>query len=288
MVEQVVSPNAERIVKRVLLSWSSGKDSAWALHLLRKLPDVQVVALVTSFNKSADRVAMHAVRRALVKTQAERVRLPIWPVELPAPCSNAAYEQLMDAIWKRAVAEQVTEVAFGDLFLQDIRAYRERQLQGTGLTPIFPVWQLPTAALAREMIQAGVKAMVTCIDPAKLDRSFASRTFDDAFLKSLPPNVDPCGENGEFHTFVYDSPVFSSAIAIKPGEIVERDGFVFADAVPDGVSSSRSGLCATCSNAEPITSDRGSVFVRCSLSDKNPAFPRYPRLPKFTCPGYAA
>jgi uncharacterized protein (TIGR00290 family) len=251
------------------------------------MPDVQVVALVTSFNHSADRVAMHAVRRSLVETQAQRVGLPIWPVELPSPCSNETYEHLMQAIWQRATAEQIPEVAFGDLFLQDIRAYRERQLQGTGLTPIFPVWDLPTSALAQEMIQAGVKAMLTCIDPAKLDRSFAGRSFDNALLQALPPTVDPCGENGEFHTFVHDSPVFSSPIPIKPGQTVERDGFVFADAVPNSASSSQ-GLCETCAHAKDITSDRGSVFLRCRLSDTNPAFPRYPRLPKFNCSGYLA
>jgi uncharacterized protein (TIGR00290 family) len=272
-------------MRRVLLSWSSGKDSAWALHLLKHMPDVQVVALVTSFNHSVDRVAMHAVRRSLVETQAQRVGLPIWSVELPSPCSNEVYEHLMEVIWKRAAAEEVTEVAFGDLFLQDIRAYRERQLQGTGLTPIFPVWDLPTPALAQEMIQAGVKAMLTCIDPAKLDRSFAGRTFDSSLLHSLPPNVDPCGENGEFHTFVYDSPTFSRPITIRPGQILERDGFVFADALPD-TAPSRHGLCETCTHAKVITSDRGSVFLKCLLSDTDPAFPRYPRLPKFNCPGF--
>ncbi len=272
-------------MRRILLSWSSGKDSAWALHLLRQMPNVQVAALVTSFNGSADRVAMHAVRRSLVEAQADRVDLPLWPVELPSPCSNAVYEELMTAVWKRALSEGITEVAFGDLFLQDIREYRERQLQGTGLTPLFPVWDLPTLPLAREMLRAGVKAKITCVDPAKLDRSFAGREFDAGFLDSLPPDVDPCGENGEFHTFVYDSPAFSEPIEISGGVVVEREGFVFADVVPDNPSPD-AGLCASCSNAKVVTSDRGSVFTKCLVSEKNSAFPRYPRLPVFTCSGY--
>ena len=216
-------------MRRVLLSWSSGKDSAWALHLLRQMAGVEVVALLTTFNGSANRVAMHAVRRALVEEQAARIGLPLWSVELPSPCSNAVYEDLLSGTCRRAVAEGIGEVAFGDLFLQDIREYRERQLLKTGLAPLFPIWGSRTRSLAAEMIQAGVRAKVTCVDPAKLDRSFAGREFDDAFVQSLPPGIDPCGENGEFHTFVYESPVFSGAIAVETGEIVERDGFVFAD-----------------------------------------------------------
>jgi uncharacterized protein (TIGR00290 family) len=283
-------------MRRILLSWSSGKDSAWALHLLRQMPDVKVVALVTTFNRLADRVAMHAVRRSLVEAQAARVSLPVWPVELPSACSNAIYEELMNAIWERARAEQITEIAFGDLFLEDIREYRERQLRGTNLAPLFPVWQLPTGALAREMLRAGVKAKVTCVDPAKLDRSFAGREFDDDFVESLPPLVDPCGENGEFHTFVYESPVFERPIPISVGDILERDKFIFADVLPnDSIdklqSSGRAtgaGLCATCQNAKVVTSDRESVFLRCLLAEKNAGFPRYPRLPVTTCFGWSA
>jgi len=220
-------------MKKVLLSWSSGKDSVWALHLLRQHPDIEVAALLTSFNSAAGRVAMHAVRRALVDMQAARTGIPQWSVDLPWPCSNTEYEERMRGVWKRAIAEGITAVAFGDLFLQDIRDYRERQLQGTGLKPLFPVWQIPTAQLARDMIAAGVKAKITCVDPAQVDRSFAGHDFDQALLDSLPPGVDPCGENGEFHTFVYDAPVFSSPIEIRMGEIVERDGFVFADVLPE-------------------------------------------------------
>jgi len=220
-------------MKKVLLSWSSGKDSVWALHLLRQQPEIEVAALLTSFNSAADRVAMHAVRRALVDTQASRTGIPQWSVDLPWPCSNSQYEERMRGVCQRALAEGITAIAFGDLFLQDIRDYRERQLQGTGLEPLFPVWEIPTTKLARDMIAAGVKAKITCVDPAQVDSTFAGRDFDQDLLDSLPHGVDPCGENGEFHTFVYDAPVFSSPIAVSMGEIVERDGFVFADVLPD-------------------------------------------------------
>jgi len=216
-------------MQRIALSWSSGKDSAWALHLLRQIEQVQVAALITTFNSAADRVAMHAVRRRLVETQAERTGLPLWPVELPWPCSNSVYEDRMRDLFRRSVAEGITAIAFGDLFLQDVRQYRERQLEGTGLEPLFPLWHLPTAELAADMIRSGVKAKLTCVDPMKLDRSFAGRDFDATLLAALPPSVDPCGENGEFHTFVFDAPVFSMPLDVQTGEIVNRDGFVFAD-----------------------------------------------------------
>jgi len=216
-------------VKKVALSWSSGKDSAWTLHLLRQRPDIQVAALITTFNSEADRVAMHAVRRSLVEAQAERTGLPLWAVELPWPCSNAEYEDRMRTVCQRATAAGITAVAFGDLFLQDVRDYRIRQLQGTGLEPLFPVWQIPTDQLSREMIAAGVKATITCLDPSKLKKSFAGQDYDLHFLQALPPAIDPCGENGEFHTFVYDAPVFSRPIGVRTGEIIEHDGFVFAD-----------------------------------------------------------
>jgi uncharacterized protein (TIGR00290 family) len=220
-------------LRRVLLSWSSGKDSAWALHLLRQQPEIEVVALFTTFNSAADRVAMHAVRRTLVEAQAERTGLPLWAVGLPWPCSNQDYEERMRAVCQRATAEGITAVAFGDLFLQDIRDYRVKQLQGTGLEPLFPVWKIPTKELGREMIDAGVKAKITCVDPSKLAKSFAGRDYDLSLLDALPVEIDPCGENGEFHTFVYDSPVFSRPIGVRMGEVVERDGFVFADVLPE-------------------------------------------------------
>jgi len=218
--------------QRILLSWSSGKDSAWALHLLRQDPNIEIAALLTTFNGAADRVAMHAVRRHLVETQAQRIGSPLWSIDLPWPCSNAVYEDLMRGMCRRARENGITAVAFGDLFLQDIRDYRERQLDGMGLKPLFPVWQIPTSELAAELIRSGVKAKVTCIDLAKLNASYAGREYDRDFLASLPSGIDPCGENGEFHTFVYDTPFFSSAIGVEVGEKLERDGFVFADVLP--------------------------------------------------------
>lgn len=219
-------------MKKILLSWSSGKDSAWTLHLLRQRTDVQVTALVTTFNSAVDRVAMHAVRRALVETQAERTGLPLWAVQLPWPCSNLDYQERMRAVCQRATAEGITAIAFGDLFLQEIRDYRVRQLEGSGIEPLFPVWQIPTDQLARNMIAAGVKARITCVDPTKLAKSFAGREFDLNLLQALPAETDPCGENGEFHSFVYDAPVFARPIQVQAGEVVERDGFVFADLLP--------------------------------------------------------
>jgi uncharacterized protein (TIGR00290 family) len=216
----------------VILSWSSGKDSAWALHLLRQQPDIHVEALVTSFNTEADRVAMHGVRRELVEAQARLLGLPMWPVELPWPCSNEQYELRIGALFERAVEEGFEAVAFGDLFLQDIRDYRERQLNERELKPLFPVWKIPTTDLAREMIASGVKAKIVCVDTAKMARSFAGRDYDRRFLEELAPGIDPCGENGEFHTFVYEAPVFSGPIPVRAGVVIERDGFAFADVLP--------------------------------------------------------
>jgi len=216
-------------MKRILLSWSSGKDSAWSLHVLRHRGEYEVVGLLTTFNAEADRVAMHAVRRELVERQAAAAGLPLWPVPLPWPCSNEQYEALMAETCARAVSEGIVGVAFGDLFLEDVRAYREKQMAKAGLEPIFPVWGLPTGELAREMIAAGVRAKLTCVDTGKLDRSFAGREFDDRLLAELPEGVDPCGERGEFHSFVYAGPMFDSAIEISVGEMVVREQFVFAD-----------------------------------------------------------
>lgn len=217
---------------RAILSWSSGKDGAWALHLLRQQPGIQVEALVTSFNTEADRVAMHGIRRELVEAQARLVGLPLWPVELPWPCSNEQYELRIGAVFERATEEGFDAIAFGDLFLQDIRDYRERQLNGRGLKPLFPVWKIPTTELARAMIASGVKAKIVCVDTAKIAKSFAGRDYDRHFLEELPPGIDPCGENGEFHTFVYEAPVFSGPIPVRAGVVIERDGFAFADFLP--------------------------------------------------------
>jgi uncharacterized protein (TIGR00290 family) len=192
---------------------------------------VEVVGLLTTFNETFDRVAMHAVRRSLVNAQAEAAGLPLRAVPLPWPCSNADYERIMSEACRAAAAEGIQAIAFGDLFLADIRAYRERQLSGTGLQPLFPLWEMPTGGLAREMIAGGLRARLTCIDPI-LPREFAGREFDLRLLRDLPPGVDPCGENGEFHTFVYDGPMFRAPIAIETGEIVQRDGFIFADLLP--------------------------------------------------------
>jgi uncharacterized protein (TIGR00290 family) len=214
---------------KVALSWSSGKDSAWSLHLLRQDPNIEVVALFTTLNEQFDRVAMHAVRRELLELQAKAVGLPLWTVPLPWPCSNEQYEARMRDLSARALTERVDAMAFGDLFLADIRAYREKQLADTGLQPLFPVWQIPTAELARTMIASGLRAKITCVDPKVLPKEFAGRDFDAEFLADLPPGIDPCGENGEFHSFVYDGPGFRHPVNVSVGEIVERDGFVFAD-----------------------------------------------------------
>lgn len=216
-------------MKRVLLSWSSGKDSAWSLHVLRQDPHVQVVGLLTTFNEAVDRVAMHAVRHDIVRAQALAAGLPLWPVMIPSPCPNEIYEQRMRAAMDEARAKGVTDVAFGDLFLEDVRRYREERLAPTGILPLFPLWGRPTAELAREMIDGGLRATITCVDPRPLDRSFAGRPFETA---SFPEGVDPCGERGEFHTCVTAGPMFAHPLETRTGDIVERDGFVFCDVCP--------------------------------------------------------
>jgi uncharacterized protein (TIGR00290 family) len=219
--------------RRVLLSWSSGKDSTWTLHLLRRQPDVEIVGLLTTFNEAADRVAMHAVRRSLVEAQAAATGLPLWEVQLPWPCSNADYEERMSAAIVRAQEEGITHVAFGDLFLEDVRDYRIRQLSGTGIEPLVPLrgTAAETPALARRMLAAGLRAVLTCVDPTQLPESFVGRQYDTALLAELPVGVDPCGERGDFHTFCFGGPMFASEIAVRVGETVSRDGFCFADVV---------------------------------------------------------
>lgn len=216
-------------MKRTLLSWSSGKDSAWSLHLLRQQNKYEIVGLLTTFNQQANRVAMHAVRRSLVEAQAKATGIPLWDVDLPWPCSNADYERIMKEMCKAAVESGIECVAFGDLFLTDIRAYREKQLGNSGLQPVFPVWGMSTRELARSMIQSGVRAKLTCVDPKLLAPEFVGREFDEQLLSEFPPDIDPCGENGEFHTFVYAGPMFHHVLAVEVGEIVSRDGFAFAD-----------------------------------------------------------
>jgi uncharacterized protein (TIGR00290 family) len=214
------------------MSWSSGKDSTFALHAARQDDAVEVVGLLVTFNGEADRVAMHAVRRVLVEAQADRLGLPLHAVELPSPCSNVVYEQQMAAAVATALDLGVDHFVFGDLFLADVRAYREEMLEHTGVAPVFPLWGQPTDVLARQMLAAGVRAVLTCVDPRQLPGEFAGRAFDEQLLVDLPDGVDPCGERGEFHTFVWDGPGFSAPIDIELGEVVERDGFVFCDVTP--------------------------------------------------------
>lgn len=230
------------VPRRTLLAWSSGKDSAWALHQLRQDPTIELAGLLTTFNEAVDRVAMHAVRRSLVEAQARAVRLPLWDVPLPWPCSNEEYEARMGAAVARARANGVTHMAFGDLFLEEVRDYRIRQLAGTGIEPLFPLWGAAeaTPALARTMVAAGVRAVLTCVDPKQLAERFVGRHYDEALLADLPPGVDPCGERGEFHTFCHAGPMFDAPIAVSVGEVLERDGFWFAD-----VRERTSGAAAT-------------------------------------------
>jgi len=217
--------------KKILVSWSSGKDSAWMLHVLKQDPAVEIGALLTTMNEAFDRVAMHAVRRRLLEEQSRASGVPLWTVPLPWPCSNEEYEARMRTAVAKAVAEGFTHAAFGDLFLEDVRRYREDRLAGSGLTPIFPIWGIPTDQLAGDMIDGGLRAVLTCVNPKHLDRSFAGRQFDRTLLADLPAGVDPCGERGEFHSFAYDGPMFNRAVAVTSGEVVDRDGFVFADMI---------------------------------------------------------
>ena len=214
---------------KILLSWSSGKDSAWALHLLNQRHPGSVAALLTTMNSSVDRVAMHGVRRDVLQAQAAAAGLPLWTVPLPDPCSNEEYEARMREAVARALAEGFTHAAFGDLFLEDVRRYREERLAGTGLAPLFPVWGVPTGELAKQMMAAGVRARLACVDTRVLPGSFVGREFDRELLADLPAGVDPCGENGEFHTCVYDGPMFQYPLALAPGEKVVRDSFVWRD-----------------------------------------------------------
>ena len=214
---------------KTLVSWSSGKDSAWMLHVLRQDSSLEIGGLLTTMNEQFDRVAMHAVRRRLLEAQAAAAGVPLRTVQLPWPCTNEQYEQRMNAAVSQAVAEGFTHVAFGDLFLEDVRRYREDKLAGTGLTPIFPIWGIPTGDLAVRMVDNGLRSVLTCVNPKQLDRSFAGRQFDRALLDDLPPGVDKCGERGEFHSFAWNGPMFSRPVTIEVGEVVDRDGFVFAD-----------------------------------------------------------
>jgi uncharacterized protein (TIGR00290 family) len=214
---------------KTLVSWSSGKDSAWMLHVLKQDPSIEIGGLLTTMNEQFDRVAMHAVRRNLVDAQAEAAGVPLRTVPLPWPCTNEEYETRMRSAVAAAVAEGFTHVAFGDLFLEDVRRYREEKLAGSGLTPLFPIWGIPTDELAVRMVDGGLRSVLTCVNPKHLDRSFAGRQFDRALLGDLPGSVDKCGERGEFHSFAWDGPMFRHPVSVQVGEIVDRDGYVFAD-----------------------------------------------------------
>ncbi len=222
----------EGVKKRTLLSWSSGKDSAWALHALRQQVDIEVVGLLSTINEEFDRVAMHAVRTQLLRRQAESAGLPLRLVRLPFPCSNEVYEERMKTLIAAAPACGIAAIAFGDLFLADVRQYREKMMAGTGIAPLFPLWERPTAELAREMIAGGLRARITCIDPRCLPASLAGKEYNREFLDALPAGVDPCGEHGEFHSFAFDGPMFRRPVEFTVGETVERDGFIFTDLLP--------------------------------------------------------
>ena len=218
--------------KRTLLSWSSGKDSAWALHVLRQRSDCEVVGLFCTVNQAFDRVAMHATRSELLRQQAAAAGLPLQTIEIPYPCDNATYARLMGDFVANACAAGIEQMAFGDLFLADVRRYREQNLADSGIEPLFPLWEIPTAELAASMLAAGVETYLCCVDPRRLPASFAGKRWERALLAQLPADVDPCGENGEFHTVVVDGPFFRQRIDVSIGAVVERDGFVFADVIP--------------------------------------------------------
>jgi uncharacterized protein (TIGR00290 family) len=214
---------------RAVVSWSSGKDSAYALHEVRRSGDLEVVGLLTTITETYGRVSMHGVREAVLDAQARAAGLPLYKVPIPAPCPNEVYEQAMGSMLRRLLEDGVRNVVFGDLFLEDIRAYREEKLRGTGIEPVFPLWGRPTPQLAEEMIDSGLRARIVALDPRHLPKAFAGRLFDRTLLADLPAEVDPCGERGEFHTCVTAGPMFDRPVPVEPGEVVEREGFVFAD-----------------------------------------------------------
>src|SRR5215468_577227 len=253
---------------RTLLSWSTGKDSAWSLNVLRQRRDVEVIGLVTTINATFGRVAMHGVRRALAEAQAQAAGLPLHWLEIPHPCPNDAYEHIMGAFVQQQAVAGVAAMAFGDLFLADIRRYRETRLADTGITPLFPLWGIETEKLAREMIAGGLEAYVTCVDPQKLPARFAGRRFDAALLSELPAGVDPCAENGEFHTFACAGPMFHSPIAVDIGNLVRRDGFVFCDLLPARSTPKNTAIHASDVpqiGAEPAPRRRGNAHRVVSL-----------------------
>jgi uncharacterized protein (TIGR00290 family) len=221
----------------ILFCWSGGKDSAMALHALLQRPDIRVTALLTTVTETYDRISMHGVRRELLVQQAESIGLPLHEVRIPPQCVNPIYQARMEEALRLHYAEGVRRVAFGDIFLEDLRAYREKNLARIGMTALFPIWKRDTRELIREFHENGFRAIAACVDPKVLDRSFAGRELDEAFFRELPASVDPCGENGEFHTFVFDGPIFRKPIPVRAGEIVERDSFIYADLIPGPVAA---------------------------------------------------
>lgn len=226
------------MLKRALIGWSSGKDSAWSLHVLRREPDVELAGLFTTVNRGDERVAVHAVRDELLRAQAQALALPLRRIPIPHPCPNETYESAMAGLVAAAKQDGVTHLAFGDLFLEDIRRYRERIFAGTGVELLFPVWGLDTRLLAEEMTAAGVRAFIVCVDIRRAPREWAGQVFDSQFVKRVPAGIDPCGENGEFHTFAFDGPMFRRPVGARLGGIAERDGFVYADLLPDSARPS--------------------------------------------------
>ncbi len=219
-------------MKKTMLSWSSGKDSAWALHVMRQDPDIAIDGLFSTINQKFDRVAMHAVRVTLLQHQSDSIGLPVQLIPIPYPCSDADYAKIMNEFVKRETERGVECFAFGDLYLEDIREYREKSLSGSGIAPLFPIWGSDTRGLSAAMLESGLRAQITCVDPSQLAPDFCGREYDAGFLTDLPPDVDPCGEKGEFHSFAFDGPMFGHKIDIKIGETTTRDKFVFTDLLP--------------------------------------------------------
>jgi uncharacterized protein (TIGR00290 family) len=238
-MKESARPAADR--PRAVVSWSSGKDSAYALHEVQTAGELEVVGLVTTVTETYGRVSMHGVRESVLDAQARSVGVPLHKVAIPSPCPNEVYERAMSSMVERLGRDGVRHIVFGDLFLEDIRSYREAKLRGTGIEPVFPLWGRPTEDLAREMISSGLRARIVALDPRRLSPKFAGRSFDRALLAELPTGVDPCGENGEFHTCVTDGPMFHRPVPVVPGEVVQRDGFVFADLELEGLTPASRG-----------------------------------------------
>lgn len=221
--------NRIKMGRKTLISWSSGKDSAWALHVLRQNPDIDIVGLFSTVNKVFDRVTMHGVRRELLKHQAKSAELPLDVIEIPYPCNNDEYVAIMKDFILMAKEKGVECFAFGDLFLEHVRKYRENLLQGTGITPLFPIWGISTTALSQQMVSNGLKAVITCINADQFSQEYAGREYNKSFLEDIPDSIDPCGENGEFHSFAFDGPMFQYPIKVIAGETICRDGAYFTD-----------------------------------------------------------